>query len=155
MRDSVERIAHSLRTSQTLRLLSIAFLALLLQIPVSRISELVRERQQRRDAAIGEVASKWGNAQSITGPVLSARVPPACTSTVSGAHENGALGPSKNFRQRVSTSAGPRRGLSASQMTSGAIMLSNFFTSRSARVFAKAVSVARTCSVSSARDSAA
>jgi inner membrane protein len=53
-----------------LRLLSIGFLALLLQIPVAMIGGLVSERQERRQAAIAEVSSKWGNAQSITGPAL-------------------------------------------------------------------------------------
>ena len=70
MRDSLERMASSIRNSQTLRLFSLGFLALLLQIPVSMIGRLVAERQQRRDEAIGEVSSKWGERQSITGPVL-------------------------------------------------------------------------------------
>ncbi|HET7458463.1 MAG TPA: cell envelope integrity protein CreD [Gemmatimonadaceae bacterium] len=60
----------SIRSSQTLRLLSLGFLALLLQIPILMISGLVSERRERRDAAITEVSSKWGNAQSITGPAL-------------------------------------------------------------------------------------
>lgn len=70
MTSSLERIATSIRSSQTLRLLSVGFLVLLLQIPVAMISGLVSERQQRRDEAITEVSSKWGNAQSITGPAL-------------------------------------------------------------------------------------
>ena len=70
MRESVERVATSMRHSQTLRILSVGFLALLLQIPISMIDGLVRERQQRRDAAIGDVSSKWGEAQSLTGPAL-------------------------------------------------------------------------------------
>lgn len=70
MTTSFDRIATSIRNSQTLRLLSVGFLVLLLQIPVMMISGLVSERQQRRDEAITEVSSKWGNAQSITGPAL-------------------------------------------------------------------------------------
>jgi inner membrane protein len=70
MKDSVDRVATSMRNSQTLRILSVGFLALLLQIPISMISGLVSERQQRRDAAVGEVSSRWGNAQSLTGPAL-------------------------------------------------------------------------------------
>src|SRR5215212_8320264 len=70
MKDSAERIAASIRGSQTLRILSVGFLALLLQIPISMIDGLVSERQQRRQAAIDEVSSKWGNAQSVTGPAL-------------------------------------------------------------------------------------
>lgn len=70
MKDSVERVASSIRHSQTLRILSVGFLALLLQIPISMIDGLVSERQQRRNAAVGDVSSKWGNAQSLTGPAL-------------------------------------------------------------------------------------
>jgi len=70
MDDSVGRLSDSLRNSQMLRLLSVGFLALLLQIPISMIGGLVTERQERRDAAVSEVSSKWGRTQSITGPAL-------------------------------------------------------------------------------------
>jgi inner membrane protein len=70
MKDSVDRLVTSVRNSQLLRLFVIGFLALLLQIPVSMIGGLVGERQQRNDAAVTEVSSKWGEAQSITGPAL-------------------------------------------------------------------------------------
>ncbi len=70
MRDAAERFVHSIRSSLMLRLLAVGFLALVLQIPVAMIGRLVAERQQRRDAAIGEVSSKWGEAQSLTGPAL-------------------------------------------------------------------------------------
>ena len=70
MSTSLERITASIRGSQTLRLLSVGFLALLLQIPVLMIGGLVSERQQRRNEAVAEVSSSWGNAQFITGPAL-------------------------------------------------------------------------------------
>lgn len=70
MKDSVERIVTPMRNSQLLRLFSVGFLVLLLQIPIAMISGLVSERQARRVDAIADVSSKWGNAQSITGPVL-------------------------------------------------------------------------------------
>jgi len=70
MTDPVERLATSIRDSQLLRLAVLAILALLLQIPIVMIGGLVDERQQRNDAAVAEVSSKWGEAQSITGPVL-------------------------------------------------------------------------------------
>lgn len=53
-----------------LRLLLVGFLALMLQLPIVMIGKLVSERQQRREAAVVEVSSKWGNAQVITGPAL-------------------------------------------------------------------------------------
>jgi inner membrane protein len=68
--DSIERLASSIRSSQILRLLSVGFLALLLQIPIAMIGGLVSERQERRQAAVTEVSSKWGNVQALTGPAL-------------------------------------------------------------------------------------
>ena len=70
MLDSVERLASSIRSSQMLRLFSVGLLALLLHIPIAMIGGLVAERQERRQAAVTEVSSKWGNVQSIIGPVL-------------------------------------------------------------------------------------
>ena len=70
MQDSVEGLLSSVRSSQMLRLLSVGFLALLLQIPIAMIGGLVSERQERRQEAVAEVSSKWGNAQAITGPAL-------------------------------------------------------------------------------------
>ena len=70
MQDSVERLTSSIRSSQMLRLLLIGFLALLLQIPIAMITGLVSERQGRRQEAVAEVSSKWGNIQIITGPAL-------------------------------------------------------------------------------------
>jgi inner membrane protein len=59
-----------LGSSQLLRLLLLGILVLLLLIPIARISDVIRERAGRRDEAIAEVTSKWGLAQSVTGPVL-------------------------------------------------------------------------------------
>jgi inner membrane protein len=70
VQDSVEQLASSIRGSQALRLLSVGFLALLLQIPIGMIGRLVSERQERRQGAVAEVASKWGHSQAIRGPVL-------------------------------------------------------------------------------------
>lgn len=70
MNDSADHLTTSIRDSQLVRLVVIAALALLLLIPILMISGLVSERQQRNDAAMAEVSSKWGEAQSITGPAL-------------------------------------------------------------------------------------
>jgi inner membrane protein len=70
VQDPVDRLSSSLRSSQMLRLFSIGFLVLLLLIPIGMINRLVGERQERRQSVIGDVTSKWGNAQTITGPAL-------------------------------------------------------------------------------------
>lgn len=49
----------------------ILIIVLLLLIPASMIRELIREREQTQIDAISEVSSKWSEAQTITGPVVS------------------------------------------------------------------------------------
>jgi inner membrane protein len=64
--DFMERM----RSSQILRLLTVGFFVLLLQIPIAMIGGQVYERQARGIEAATEVSSKWGNQQFISGPVL-------------------------------------------------------------------------------------
>lgn len=67
------QITNSVKGSvlMVIKLLAIGFIMLILLIPKSMISSLVRERATRRDSAISEVSYKWGNPQTLTGPVLS------------------------------------------------------------------------------------
>ncbi|MGJ4754082.1 cell envelope integrity protein CreD [Leptospira kmetyi] len=59
------------RNSLTIRIIGIGILALLLLIPSFMISSLIQERQQTRSVAEEEVTSKWGNSQTIGGPIVS------------------------------------------------------------------------------------
>jgi len=59
-----------IRSSITLKLITIIVLSLMLLIPATLIISLVDERQSRRDEAILEVTSKWGQAQTVFAPVL-------------------------------------------------------------------------------------
>lgn len=68
---SFDRFNSWARRSVLLKLFVIGFLILLLLIPSSMLDGLIFERQQLRDQAQVEVASKWGLAQEIGGPVLS------------------------------------------------------------------------------------
>jgi inner membrane protein len=58
------------RRSPMIRLTTVGFLALLLQIPVFLIARLVQERRERRVEAVQDVSSKWGRMQTLTGPAL-------------------------------------------------------------------------------------
>lgn len=58
------------RNAPLLRVLLVGFLVLLLLIPVGIIHEGIYERQETRAEAVGEVTSKWGETQSLTGPSL-------------------------------------------------------------------------------------
>jgi inner membrane protein len=60
----------AVRRSHLFRLGFLTLLVVLLQIPIFAIAALVRERQMRRDSAVEEVSSKWGRAQSLTGPAI-------------------------------------------------------------------------------------
>ncbi|MGF1566027.1 MAG: cell envelope integrity protein CreD [Flavobacteriales bacterium] len=53
------------------KLFAIGILALLLLIPTAMIEGLVRDRENIRDEAVSEVSSKWGYAQTLTGPFIS------------------------------------------------------------------------------------
>jgi inner membrane protein len=66
----LERFNRWIQDSIMVKLFSIGFLILILLIPSSSIENLIYERQQRADEVIDEVADKWSNSQTISGPVL-------------------------------------------------------------------------------------
>lgn len=64
------RAAGEIKNSLNLKILIIGMLALLLLIPAGMVKGLIREREHRKADVIGEISSKWGNAQTVSGPVL-------------------------------------------------------------------------------------
>lgn len=60
----------NLKSSLGLRLLIIGGLSLILLIPSFMIQEVISDRESRRDAVIGEISEKWGQEQTVIGPVL-------------------------------------------------------------------------------------
>ena len=58
------------RNGTTLKGIVIFFLMLALLIPTFMIESLIHEREGRQNEAINEVSSKWGQRQTISGPVL-------------------------------------------------------------------------------------
>jgi len=67
----LDRFNNWARNSVTLKLAAVGILILILLIPSSMISSLIRERQSLRDEAVGEVSSKWGGSQTLSGPAIS------------------------------------------------------------------------------------
>jgi inner membrane protein len=61
----------NLQTNIFFKSAMIVVIALLLLIPASMIRSLIYEREYTQQEAITEVSSKWSEAQTITGPVLS------------------------------------------------------------------------------------
>jgi inner membrane protein len=56
--------------SIVVKMVVVGVLILVLLIPLMMVGGLISERQQRHDAVTAEVASSWGNAQTLSGPVL-------------------------------------------------------------------------------------
>lgn len=61
----------NLKSSLSLKLFVIGFLIAVLMIPISMIGLLANERENRQTEAFQEISGKWGNEQTVTGPVLS------------------------------------------------------------------------------------
>jgi inner membrane protein len=61
---------HFMTRSILTKVLFTGFLVIVLLIPNSMIQSVVDERQGRRNEAIAEVGSHWGEEQTIVGPVL-------------------------------------------------------------------------------------
>jgi inner membrane protein len=66
----LEKLGQSIKSSVTLKLLSIFILMMLLMIPVTYVKSLIEEREGLRQQAIEEVSGKWAEQQLVFGPVL-------------------------------------------------------------------------------------
>lgn len=66
--ETMKKTGHFIRNSATLKVVSIGLLVLVLLIPMSMVSSLMREREFRRDDVVYEINAKWGNSQTVTGP---------------------------------------------------------------------------------------
>ena len=58
------------RNSVTIKFIVIGILILVLLIPAGMIRRLIQERNSLRNSAISEVSYKWGNPQTIGGPII-------------------------------------------------------------------------------------
>ncbi|MFN5183987.1 MAG: cell envelope integrity protein CreD [Bacteroidota bacterium] len=65
-----EKLNNWIKQSITIRLITIGILILLLLIPIAMVESLISERENRKDEAIKEVSSKWGEQQTVKGIVL-------------------------------------------------------------------------------------
>ncbi|MEO1050860.1 MAG: cell envelope integrity protein CreD [Bacteroidota bacterium] len=68
--NTIEQINQRVKSSITLKLVSIAVLTLLLLIPATMIKSLITERELYRDDATVDITSRWGGSQSVAGPIL-------------------------------------------------------------------------------------
>ncbi len=66
----IEKVSSFIKTSVTLKLVTITILMLLLLIPVAMITSIIQERESLNNEATDEVRSKWAAEQQINGPIL-------------------------------------------------------------------------------------
>lgn len=66
----IRRASNFTRNSVNFKIFVIAMLVIGLLIPTSMVKSLIYEREMRQRGVVGEISSKWGNAQTITGPLL-------------------------------------------------------------------------------------
>ncbi|MDH3346495.1 MAG: cell envelope integrity protein CreD [Desulfobulbaceae bacterium] len=64
------KFSEFVRNSVSIKIIAIGLLVCVLMIPMSMIDSLIQERQMRRDSVINEISDKWGQEQTIAGPVL-------------------------------------------------------------------------------------
>lgn len=65
------------RFSKSIKAVVIAFLVLLLLIPMHMIESMITERGYTQEGAIAEVGQKWSLAQTLTGPYINVKYPVA------------------------------------------------------------------------------
>ena len=70
MKNEIQTLGSKIANSATMKAIIIGFLILMMLIPVSMIRNLIVEREGSSDAVANEVGSKWGNRQTLTGPVI-------------------------------------------------------------------------------------
>lgn len=68
---AIKETTSKIGRSTTFKLVTIFILVLVLLIPASMIRSLIRERDYRKSDVINEISQKWGEAQTISGPVIS------------------------------------------------------------------------------------
>jgi inner membrane protein len=72
MPDTPERPSFAPKSpSSVWKLFIIGFIILILMIPVAWISSLIKERHERQQSVVSEIAAKWGSDQIVGGPLLS------------------------------------------------------------------------------------
>ncbi len=64
------KMQNWVRNSPTFKVLTVLIITLLLLIPSLQIESLIYERSGLQDEVITEISSKWGQRQTITGPIL-------------------------------------------------------------------------------------
>ncbi len=69
--DAIKETTRRIGRSATFKLFTICAIILVLLIPASMVKSLIWERDLRKQGVINEINHKWGEAQTLVGPILS------------------------------------------------------------------------------------
>ena len=67
---NVNHVQSIYERSNLIRISILTGIALLLQIPIGMIEHTIQQRSTTKDEAVAEVTQKWGQAQTLIGPML-------------------------------------------------------------------------------------
>ena len=70
MKNENQSVFSKIAGSATFKAIVIGMLILIMLIPVSMIRQLIQEREYTSEAVAHEISSKWGDRQTLTGPVI-------------------------------------------------------------------------------------
>ena len=70
MKNTKQSLGSGIANSATLKAVIIGILMIILMIPVSLITNLVKEREYASKSVTNEISSKWGYEQTVTGPII-------------------------------------------------------------------------------------
>lgn len=70
IKDKLMSTTPTLKNNLSLRFIIIGFIAFVMLIPLGQINSVVNERSNLHNKVLSNIASQWGNPQTITGPVL-------------------------------------------------------------------------------------
>lgn len=65
-----DRLNEWMKSSITLRLMTIGVIILILLIPLGKVKHLIYEREGRKHEAQSEISHMWGGPQTVMGPIL-------------------------------------------------------------------------------------
>lgn len=69
--EAIKETTRRIGRSATFKLMTMFVLILVLLIPASMVKSLIHERDNRKREVIREINQKWGQEQTVTGPVIS------------------------------------------------------------------------------------
>jgi len=70
MKEIGQRLAERVKSSATVKMITVGFLVLLFLIPLGMIGGVIRERETTRAYAEADIIGLWGGDQTLGGPVL-------------------------------------------------------------------------------------